>query len=75
MKPITSIISITRVTDAQRGILYLLAQLISGLQAIAIKADNRNGTIMTLAALIPARTIMTQAITIIAFAMGDLISM
>jgi hypothetical protein len=63
--------SITKVTDSQRGILYRDARLISGLHAIAINIDNKNGTIMVLAALIPAKTTTTAAVITKALAVED----
>jgi hypothetical protein len=71
MKPKTIIKSITRVTDIHLGILYRDAWLISGLQAIAIKIDNKNGTIMALAALMPAKTTITAAVITMTLAVED----
>ena len=61
-------------TEAQRGTPNLADQLIKGLHAMAMKADNKNGTMMTLAAFMPASTITMHAMTIRAFAVGDLMS-
>ena len=62
INPKTTIISMTNTTATARGNLYLFAQLMIGLQAIAIKTDNKNGTTMALAALKPANITTIQAI-------------
>jgi hypothetical protein len=49
------------------------AQLINGLQAIAIKPESNRGTTISLAALRPASTITTDAVIKIALAVGELI--
>tara|TARA_R110002167_G_scaffold1441_29_gene6950 strand:- start:1368 stop:1709 length:342 start_codon:yes stop_codon:yes gene_type:complete len=61
INPKTTIISITNTTAIERGTFLLMAHVTTGLQAIAIKSDNKNGTTITLAALIPAKTITIDA--------------
>jgi aspartyl aminopeptidase len=58
INPNTTIISITKITAMALGNLCWFAHVIIGLQAIAIKTDNKNGTTIVVAAFTPA-SIMT----------------
>ncbi len=51
----------TMANASHNGTPLILKEFIRGAQSIAIKADNKNGTIITAAAFIPATIIMKLA--------------
>jgi hypothetical protein len=66
-----TISSITKVIDSHLGTPNFEVQWITGLHAMAMKIERKNGTIIVLAAFIPAITTTRQASTINIFAVGE----